>query len=223
MDVRAPRGIWRIGRAPDPLARRSPLPPEDLDRPQVGNRFDSALGIYSVLYFGSSLEACYGEVLARFRPDLELVAAIREDWEERGFMPPGAVPADWRQRRIAVRVDLETDMRFLDVESLEARELLRRELAPMLAFWGHEDLDVSVVRGKDRRVTRYISQWAYDRRDEDGEPVYGGVRYLSRLSSEWECWAVFPDVPIRERERITIGHGDEALQRVAKRYGLTIH
>lgn len=50
--VRPPTsGIWRIGRGPDPLQLRDPLGPEDLNRPRIGNRFDSPLGLYRVIYF----------------------------------------------------------------------------------------------------------------------------------------------------------------------------
>lgn len=95
--VRPPTsGIWRIGRGPDPLQLRDPLGPEDLDRPRIGNRFDSPLGLYRVIYFGRTLEVCFGETLARFRPDLNLLALLGEEWKERGFMQPGAVPREWR-------------------------------------------------------------------------------------------------------------------------------
>ena len=50
----------------DPFETRPPLSPDELDDPSVGNRFDSPLGNYSVLYFGTSLEVCFGETLAAF-------------------------------------------------------------------------------------------------------------------------------------------------------------
>lgn len=81
---------------PEPLALPLPLPPADLDRAETGNRFDSALGNFSVLYFGSSLETCFGETLARFRPDVNLLALIEDEWRDMGFMSVGSVPADWR-------------------------------------------------------------------------------------------------------------------------------
>ncbi len=37
-----------------------------------------------------------------------------------------------------------------------------------------------------------ISERAYMARDGD-EPRYAGIRYVSRLGSQWECWAVFED------------------------------
>jgi hypothetical protein len=117
----------------------------------------------------------------------------------------------------------EDGIQFLDVESLETRQVLRDELAPLLAFYGISDLDVATVRGGDRRITRWIGQWAYDQVTDAGAPRFAGIRYLSRLSTEWECWAVFDDVPMNEMNRRPILRSDEALVRVAKGYKLTPH
>jgi hypothetical protein len=127
-EVDAPSSVWRIGRGPDPLEIRDALPPEDLDRPGVGNRFDSPLGDYEVLYFSSSLEGCFGETLARFRPDLEVMELIKDEWQERGFMEVGGVPAEWRYKRLAVNVSLEGSLPF----SLPGRVVARRGVVPSL-------------------------------------------------------------------------------------------
>lgn len=228
--VAAPdEGVWRVGRAPDPLATVAPLSPSWLDNPSTGNRFDSPTGSYGVLYFASTLDGCYGETLARFRPDPRMRQLVEREWEEHGFMRVGDVPADWRQRRIAVHATFPPEDRFphgihfLDVESLETRQVLREGLASLLAFYGYDDLDVPTVRGGDRRITRYIGQWAYDQATDSGAPRFAGIRYLSRLNTEWECWAVFDDAPIVELNRRPILPTDEAFVRVARRYGLTPH
>lgn len=59
--------------------------------------------------------------------------------------------------------------------------------------------------------------------DEDGQPLYAGIRYLSRLSSDWECWAVFDRVPIEELTRRPILREDAALNRIATLYGLKVY
>jgi hypothetical protein len=171
----------------------------------------------------------YGETLARFRPDTALAALLADEWAGRGWMNLGDVPAAWRQRRIAVNVRFVPagrfghGVKFLNVEALETRELQKVELGELLAYWGHHDLDVATVRGGDRRVTRLIGQWAYDQADEAGLPLYAGVRYLCRLSSDWECWAVFEDVELQEVSRQSVLATDVALQRVARKYGLTVY
>lgn len=215
-------GFWRVGRAPDPLVVGPALTSGELDDANVGNRFDSARGDFRVVYFGTNLTTCYGETLARFRPDPVIVKVLEEDDEDH-FMRPGEIPADWRIRRVAVRArpvaspTFPDEPRFLDVEALETREALRKELGSILAYYGYDDLDVSVVRGSDRRITRWISSFAHE-----VDPAIAGIRYLSRLSSDWECWAVFDNVDLEQLETQPILRTDAELTNVAKTYGLTI-
>lgn len=215
------QGVWRVGRGDDPLGA-PPIEPMHLGDSQAGNRFDSWLGDYRVLYFGTTLDACYGETLSRFRCDPRLTF-IEDEWEQLGFMGLGAVPADWRSRRTAVRAKVGTTGRFLDVEDHGTREGLARDLLPVLSLWGHVDLDVSVIRGRDRRVTRLVSQHIHAQRDQNGDPVFDGIRYLSRTNTDWECWAVFDRAAVEELERLPILARDEALLRIARLYGLTVH
>jgi hypothetical protein len=216
-------GLWRVGRSPDPLRFSDPLDPGLLESRATGNRFDSPTGDYRVWYFATSLEGCFGETLSRFRPDPGLSAIA----DEEGFMALGEVPADWRHRRLAVRVvptpsDALPAIRLLDVESAETRAVLRGELGELLAFHGYSDLDVPTVRGGDRRITRWIGRWAYEQRDANDRMKFAGIRYLSRLSSEWECWALFENVALDEQERRPIPRDDESLLRIAELYGLTV-
>jgi hypothetical protein len=194
-----------------------------LDYPHAGNRFDSPTEDFRVCYFATDLEACFGETLSRFRPNPALADAA----SEAGFMRNGEVPADWRNRRIAVQAnfvpnELLPSIRFLDVEALKTRRELESELGSLLAFYGYSELDVPTVRGGDRRITRWIGKWAFELRDDDGIPVFAGIRYLSRLNTEWECWAVFHDVEIKELSRQPIERNNDALQAVAQEFDLTI-
>jgi len=79
-----------VGRSPNPVFFADPPPADLLDYPHSGNRFDSPTENFRVCYFASNLEACFGETLARFRPDPSLIAATNEE----GFMAAGEVPAD---------------------------------------------------------------------------------------------------------------------------------
>ncbi|MBM3696230.1 MAG: RES domain-containing protein [Actinobacteria bacterium] len=219
-----PQGFWRVARAPDPLSV-GPLPtPEDLGDPLLGTRFASARGDYGVLYFGTDLECCFGETLARFRPDPEVLAAVGSDWAsaQSGFMQMGAVPADWRQRRLAVRVAVPQNARFVDVEDLKTRQALRSHLAKVLVAYGYPDLDVSTIRGPDRRVTRLVSQEIHDFAVAEMAPI-AGVRYDSRIRTGWEAWAVFDHVPLTELERLPITRDMAPLAKVAKIFGLVVH
>jgi len=213
-------GLWRVARGDNPLASRSDVAG---DFGAGGNRFDPLSLLYEVLYFGSDLEVCFGETLARFRPKIDLLALVREEWMELGFMPVGAVAADWRQRRSAVHVRLSSELQFLDVESSQTLQFLRRELALGLSSIGLEDLDVAAVRGHDRRITQLISEWAY-LAEAEGVPRYAGIRYESRIRSGWECWALFDDedVEIEVLETLPITRDMPALVAVAELFDLQV-
>jgi hypothetical protein len=200
------------------------LTPDELNSPLAGNRFDSPSGNYRVVYFATSLRACFGETLARFRPDTSLAALVRADWEQQGFLPPGELPADWRHRRLAVRVTALEDAVFLDVESQSTRTALwgMPNLRAVIATYGAVELDVPTIRGGDRRITRLISHWAWTRLDEDGAPMYAGIRYLSRLDTQWECWAFFERTATEELERRSITRTMADLQEVADLWDLRV-
>jgi hypothetical protein len=216
-------GVWRVARGPDPYETRPPLTGVELDAPRAGNRFDSPLGSYSVLYFCTQLTGCFGEVLARFRPDLRLIAILKNEWSDLGFMPGGELNADWRRSRLAVRALPADDQAvFLDIEAIRTREALMRPLAPILTAYGASDLDVATVRSGDRRITRWVSWWAWSQLNDDGAPRYAGIRYLSRLNSDWECWAIFDRVPTRELERDAIPETMPEMQEIARLFKLRV-
>jgi len=85
-------GLWRVGKAVDPM-RGSRATPEVEHSSRQGNRFDSSE--WSTIYMGSTLEACFGETLARYRPKPDLADLVADDWQ--AFMAPGQVPAEWRE------------------------------------------------------------------------------------------------------------------------------
>ncbi len=115
------------------------------------------------MYFATDLEGCFAETLARLR--LTTSAVIREaaaaDAEDQHLMEPGAVPAEWRERRTAVRATCSEDLLFVDVDHPATQTYLGRVLADELRRLDVDDLDVAAVRGRDRRLTRLIAQWAY--------------------------------------------------------------
>ncbi|HTW97601.1 MAG TPA: RES family NAD+ phosphorylase [Acidimicrobiales bacterium] len=208
-----------MARGDNPLA----VPVGEGGAPSRANRFDPLTMSYGVLYFGTDLETCFGETLARFRPSLEMLALVEDEWQELGFMAVGSVAADWRQRRTAVRVRLPRDLVFVDVESPLTHQFLRTELALGLSAMGLSDLDVSTVRGPERRVTQMISEWAYMASIGE-DPTYGGIRYESRIRSGWECWALFDDdeleIDVLETRPITLDMPE--LQSVAKLFELQV-
>jgi hypothetical protein len=202
------------GGSPASLTRCNPAAWTPARLPQQhGPETDGDSEHLGVLYFATTLDGCFGETLARFRPNPMLAALVRDDWAGAHHMPPGHLPKDWRDRRAAVHVNIEQDWKFLDVETVKTRAFLEQELTLGLAALGVESLDVPEIRGKDRRVTQLISEWAYnftlevdDDDDDDDEAPFAGIFYSSRISSgtAGPSSRTFPSrMPVRSRSRST--------------------
>lgn len=227
VDVRcAPSGgLWRIGRAPDPL-RPSRMDPEKTAglAATAGNRWDSQH--FGVRYFASDLEGCFGEVLARYRPNPALADLVQDEWTG-DRMAPGQLPRDWRDRRAAVHAAVDPAWIFLDVETLKTRMFLQGELALGLSALGVQELDVPEIRGRDRRVTQLISEWAYQYTvDIDAETrgaPFAGIRYTSRVSSDWECWALYEETDLGVTSAEPILATMPALRNVCDSFKINVH
>lgn len=133
----------------------------------------------------------------------------------------GGVPADWRARRVRATLRVEDPLPFLNVEEPATHELLTTEIASQLSQFEVDVLDVSHVRGRDRRVTRAIASWAYHAVDDDDQPIFSGIRYVSRLG-DWECWAIFDGSQIVEVEQAVIQATDADLKKIAEMFRLRI-
>ncbi|TDS82322.1 hypothetical protein EV640_1189 [Nesterenkonia aurantiaca] len=115
-------------------------------------------------------------------------------------MMVGGVPRDWRDKRTIAEAVLRDPLSFLDVESARTHEVLSSAMAAELVDLGEGVIDVASIRGRNRLLTRAIASWAFDQRDAAGRPVYGGLRYLSRVEIRFECWAVFDGGEFRETQ-----------------------
>ncbi len=218
-------GIWRIERT-EPNARvlQRPDPANDAN-PLGGNRFDSFSGNYGTLYFGTNLETCFAETLAEFRLELQLKVFADPDSKTMDWLRPATVPANWRILRVAVRARIDSDLAFVDINHPTTLAELNThpELMAELSRYGVNDLDLGTVTGKDRRLTRCIAEHLYFMTDGDGQPLWNGIRYMSRHGEGRECWAVFDHAPLNELERAPIERSHPELLKVAALYGLTIH
>lgn len=93
----------------------------------------------------------------------------------------------------------------------------------MATSLGADHLDVGHVRGPDSLLTRAIAAWVYAQTDEEGAPLYSGLRYLSR-TGDFECWAIYDGTSVLEVAPAgELSLRDEALQRVARVYSLNLH
>ena len=209
--------LFRVARADNPFYW-SEISAEDSPRKHAGNCFD--VPGHGVLYFASSLEGAYAETLARFRPSPAIRMHVAE--QDPGFMMVGGVPRDWREKRTIAEAVLSDPLPFLDVESAQTHEALTTAMATELVDLGEGVIDVASVRGRNRLLTRAIASWAFDQRDAAGRPVYGGLRYLSRVDTRFECWAVFGGAEFRETKTGPIDPGAPELVSIAELYKLRV-
>lgn len=137
----------------------------------------------------------------------------------------GELPADWRDRRAVVHASFKSSperpiLRFVDVQASATLRHLEKALAGLLNVYGYKKLNLPIVAGADRRITRWISKYVQAQKDDDGVPLFAGIRYLSRMGTDWECWAVFQGVEIVRESTASIAVDDATFQKVAKHYGL---
>ena len=85
-----------------------------------------------------------------------------------------------------------------------------------------EPIDVSDVRGRNRVLTRLFASVVYAAIDPFGGPRYAGLRYLSRLDTTWECWAIFEEADVIVGPGRAIEQHDADMQAVATKFKLTI-
>lgn len=173
--------VHRIGRKSNPWAYPD-WSRANADR-TFGNRFDDPDGEYRVLYASSSRLGCFLETLARFRPDLELYAELRQIEGADDFVGPGIVPAEWFASRIMGSAEVRG--RFAEIGTSEWIAELRRRLAPLLIQLGIPDFDASVLqRSGPRYLTQRVSRFVY-------QQGFNGIRYLSKYGHDLENWALF--------------------------------
>jgi hypothetical protein len=214
----APALMWRVERAKPPL-RFSRIDPVDAMNDRAGNRFDVPGA--GVLYASTTPQGAFAETLGGFRPSASLIARLAA--RTRGPVPatPGEVPREWRQRRRLRGLSTRDALPFVDVEDPRTHLALVRAAPGLLTELGLANLDVATVRGPSRTVTRALARWVFGQTDDRGDPLYSGLRYVSKLG-DFECWAVFEGTAVTLVEDDSITLRNPELREVAQTFGLVI-
>ncbi|HZO25199.1 MAG TPA: RES domain-containing protein [Chloroflexota bacterium] len=198
-----------MAHAPDPLAWPD-------WRFVGGSRFDDPQDRFRVLYLAEQRVGCFIESLARFRPDLDLLARLAAVTGTTAPLPVPVVPADWYTRRRVGTLRLLPGQRWLDLRAAETLQALRSEMAATLVSLGLPDFDVSAARGPSRDLTRHVARWAFER-------DFQGVAYRSRFADDLDCWVVFEGAAISPAGPAeAIVPDDVDLLAAAELFGLTI-
>ena len=204
--------LHRIGRWPDPWQ-----PPDwahaHLDG-TFGNRFDDPQAYYRVIYTSSQRLGCFLETLARFRPDLTLLAEFAEIEGDDDFTPLATVPASWLIARLIGTA--QADGQYADIYAPEWIALLRRDLASTAIALGLSELDAATLQaGRPRQLTQEASLVVF-RHGLDG------IFYRSRYGHSIENWAIFEPFPLSNMSATAIVAEDPDLQTALRLHGLTM-
>jgi hypothetical protein len=216
--VDPPAELWRVERA-EPALRFSQLSLVDATNDRAGNRFDVPGA--GVLYGATHPEGGYAETLAGFRPRAALVRALSTMESDPGRVRPGEIDQEWLISRRLRSFATVSALPFVDVESPLTHTHLTRAAGDVLMQAGIENLDVAHIRGPSRRLTRSLAAWLYSRTDAQGNPLYAGIRYMSRLG-EFECWAIFDGTTVELRTSSSLDPLDDRLSSVLELFGMSI-
>jgi hypothetical protein len=204
--------VYRLGRRPNAWQ-----PPEWFlahSDGTFGNRFDDPEGYYRVLYASSQRLACFVETLARFRPDLSLLAELDAIEGEDDFVALGTLPRDW----LAVRTmgSAEINGVFADIYGIAWVSLLRRTLAAEALRLGMKDIDLSSLeRAEPRRLTQLASRQAY-------LLSFAGIFYRSRYGQTLENWAIFEPFPLEDSTSKEFSEDDPDLLEALRLHGIRL-
>lgn len=198
-------GVYRVAKGLDPFVFRPPrsaLPAGDepvLD----GNRWDDPLGQFASLYCATTAEAAFGETIARYREKdglIDRISAFLNSDPDPAYdfeLEPGRVPRDYLADRHLGHVAVDPDVRFVDVDHPHTHAAATPALRGLLRQHRLREVDRGVMFNADRRLTRPIARYYWTLAQSPDHRDWAGLRYESRLSSSWECWALWEPSPIR--------------------------
>lgn len=176
--------LYRLGRDPDPWV----WPDWSYAAPDgtFGNRYDDPHGSYRVLYASSQRLGAFLETLARFRPDLEVLAELERI--EGDDEPLAGVPRTWLEGRLIGEATVEG--RFVELGDSASLATLRAALAASAIHHGLDEIDAATIRLRTPRAfTQQVSRYVYE------QGSFAGIRYRSRLGDDVLNWAVFESAP----------------------------
>ena len=154
---------------------------------------------FRTIYFATELAGAFGETIQRFIPGPEL---LRKIFQGKTPLDPqllgGIVPAEWLKRRWIGKTRLDGSLLFVDLTATRTLTALYHTawIPPLIEKLGLSSLDISATTGnslKHRELTQEIALYIYNQQDSHGQALYAGLKYMSHLNRDWECWAVYYD------------------------------
>ncbi|GIT82201.1 hypothetical protein LLS1_38700 [Leifsonia sp. LS1] len=216
--VEPPSVLFRVER-PEPPLRYSQISAEDTALDNVGNRFDIAGA--GVLYAASHTQGALAETSASFRVSASLLETMAHAGAGPNELAIPVLGPEWRAQRVLRLLETRDALPFVDIEDPVTHTYLTSQARAVLLALGVSHLDVAAVRGPSRLLTRGLATWLYQARDSEGAPLYGGIRYVSKLG-DYENWAIFDGTEVRVVGHYRITLDDPDLVAVATRHGIPL-
>ena len=165
------------------------------DDGRFGGRWDDQLSQFRTIYTADSLFACLVELLAKFRPSIEITDALLEiedpDDQARVYSEyaAGTIDFSWFERRAAGTATQSG--RYCYLTHSRSIATLRRHFPP--EQYGLADIDAGLLKDAEvRSLTRSVARWLYDQTDaDDGSDLVDGIEFRSRHGDDLRMWAVF--------------------------------
>ncbi len=212
--------VWRVGYLPQPWAWPSWQYSTDGRFP---GRWDDRNGNFRTMYAGASLLGCLLEVLAAFRPDTSLAAALGEiehNSRDSPTAPAGSVPITWLEPRAAATAQLTGH--YYPITGSRALAALRPVFLDLARQLGLADFDAAALKdGRPRVLTQAVATHLYE------TTLVDGVQFSSRLGDEHLLWAIFEQPQDEEISRqlvdcstMQLTHEDPDLQEAFTVLGL---
>lgn len=178
----APTVVYRVGRAGSSLD----LAPWTLA--PFDGRFDDPEQEYRVRYVGVSRRGAFIERLAKYRPDLDAIAAINDVQADAPALVPN-LDAGWLDANeiASAAVDVPLDNGIVDLSSGDGMALAYPAIEAAKRRTGRtlHDYDAAVLlSATPREFTQSISRYLF----ENG---FAGIAYRSRFALEELCVAFF--------------------------------
>jgi hypothetical protein len=190
-----PELIFHVGRRPDPFYWYTPL---KLDPAQpAGSRFDDPHGEYATLYCAGTAYGALLEKLCPMRPIPEVAAqyasALDDEVDPEFDLPPTGrrFPASFVDENVMGTATLHHELQFVDVEDPRNHRML--ETLGGAALLRHLEvgrIDRGTFATNRRVTTRRVARELYELVDER----IAGLRYLSAIDGDVECWAIWDRV-----------------------------
>lgn len=203
-----PAPVWRIGRRPRPWDWVDWVFAAEESGTFTG-RWDSPVPhSYRTIYAATDPQGALLEVLARFRPDPTVTAAmagiIVDDPDEHLYptITAGIVPDEWFSSRVMGRAQLAGE--YCDVAHSRTIAALWPAFAPAaVRDFALADFDASALQNAQvRGLTQMISARLYAATNDDGTAAVDGIRFLSRFGADQELWTVFEQPDDAQRSRL---------------------